>query len=74
MKIHKDIAPERLWLSQCNYVENVLDKFNMGNTKFVSTPLVHHFKLSITQWPKIDDEAQDVKSSICQPSGVFDVC
>lgn len=46
MEIHKDKAFRRLWLSQCSYVEKVLDMFSMGNAKTVSTLLVHHFKLS----------------------------
>jgi len=45
--IHRDRATWRLWLSQHNYVEKMLERFNMNNTKPLSIPLVNNFRLSI---------------------------
>lgn len=52
MKIHMDKRVIKLWLSQKSYVENVLDKFDMNNSKVLSTPLANHFKLSLDQCTK----------------------
>ncbi|XP_042944608.1 pentatricopeptide repeat-containing protein At4g14050, mitochondrial-like [Carya illinoinensis] len=60
MEIHRDRTSRKLWLSQHNYVEKVLDRFSMGTAKPVSTPLANHFKLSTAQCPKTDDEVQDM--------------
>ena len=46
MKIHRDKASGRLWLSQHSYVKRVLERFNMDNAKPVSTLLANHFRLS----------------------------
>ena len=45
--IHRDRATMRLWLSWHSFVEKVLERFNMDNTKPVSTPLTNHLRLSI---------------------------
>ncbi|KAI4334843.1 hypothetical protein L6164_013552 [Bauhinia variegata] len=50
-KIIHDRKNGKLLLSQQKYIENVLEKFNMGNVKPVDTPLAHHFKLSKKQCP-----------------------
>ena len=60
MEIHKDRTSGRLWLSQHSYVEKVLERFNMDNTKPVSTLLANPFRLSINQYPKTDDEVKDM--------------
>ena len=36
----------------------MLDKFDMSNSKVLTTPLENHFKLSLDQCPKIDAEAK----------------
>ena len=69
MEIRRDRASRRLWLSQCSYVEKVLDRFSMGNAKPVSTPLANHFRLSTAQCPKTDDEVQ-VMSKVPYTSAV----
>ena len=46
MKILKDIEACSIILSQKQYVEKVLFRFEMKNTKPVTTPLTNHFKLS----------------------------
>ena len=60
MKIHRDRASRRLWLSQHSYVKRVLEKFNMDNVKPISTPLANHFRLSTNQCPKTNDEVKDM--------------
>ena len=50
-----------LWLSQEKYIEKVLEKFNMGNSKPVSSPLVGHFKLTSKQCPTSEKDKEDMK-------------
>ena len=45
-----------LKLTQASYIEKVLNRFNMTNSKSVKTPLVGYFKLSKEQSPKDDNE------------------
>ena len=45
MIITRDMKKHILTLSQSEYVEKVLERFNMHNEKPVSTPLARHFKL-----------------------------
>ena len=56
MKITRDRASKRLWLSQEKYIEKVLERFNMAKSKLVNTPLAGHFKLSSAQCPTSDEE------------------
>ena len=49
-------SKEGLKLSQEEYVKKVLKRFNMDDTKPVSTPLASHFRLSREQSPKTEDE------------------
>lgn len=44
-----------LSISQDNYCNKVLNKFNMENSKVVSVPLAQHFKLSTENSPKEDE-------------------
>ena len=60
IKIHRERALRRLWLSQSGYIRKVLERFSMENAKLVSTPLANHFRLSTTQCPKTDDDVQDM--------------
>ncbi|PKA67207.1 Retrovirus-related Pol polyprotein from transposon TNT 1-94 [Apostasia shenzhenica] len=45
MKIHRDRHEGKLWLTKKSYIEKVLAKFNMKNTKAVSKSLAYQFKL-----------------------------
>lgn len=47
-----------LKLSQEKYSTKMLSRFNMLNCKGVSVPLAKHFKLSLSQSPKTDEEAE----------------
>ena len=56
MRIITDKANGTLKLSQSEYVKKILSRFNMNETKSVSTPLGSHFKLSKEQSSKIEEE------------------
>ncbi|RVX02980.1 Retrovirus-related Pol polyprotein from transposon TNT 1-94 [Vitis vinifera] len=56
MRIIRDKANGTLKLSQSEYVKKVLSKFNMNETKPISTPLGSHFKPSKEQSPKTEEE------------------
>ncbi|KFK26181.1 hypothetical protein AALP_AA8G213400 [Arabis alpina] len=59
-EIRRDMSYKRLWLSQKSYIQKVLEKFDMADSKPVSTPLVSHFRVSADQFPKSDDEIRDM--------------
>ncbi|PKI73919.1 hypothetical protein CRG98_005683 [Punica granatum] len=61
MHISRDRSSGKLWLSQKKYIEKILDPFNMGNAKPVSSPLVSHFKLSSKQYPTSEKEKEEMK-------------
>ena len=46
MRIIRDKTNDTLKLSLSEYVKKVLNRFNMNETKPISTPLGSHFKLS----------------------------
>src|ERR1044072_3633073 len=60
MEILRDRSAKKLWLSQKNYVEDVLKRFDMSRSKPVSTPLNNHFKLSLEHCPKIEAEQNTI--------------
>lgn len=45
-RISKDRKSQMLKLSQAEYIQKVLNRFNMQDTKPVSTPLAGHFRLT----------------------------
>ena len=47
-----------LKISQRNYLQKVLNKFGIGESKFVLTSIVQHFKLSHLQCPSTTEEVQ----------------
>ena len=49
IRITRDRKNHRLILFQSEYIEKVLEIFNMKNAKKVSTPLASHFKLRSTR-------------------------
>ena len=51
-----DRNAKKLWLSHEKYVEQVIARFNMKDTKPISMPLASHFKLSKGSCPTIDEE------------------
>lgn len=63
MRITRDRTNRKLFLSQSEYVEKALKRFNMQNAKVVSTPLPCHFKLTKEMCPKTQEE-EDKMSKI----------
>ncbi|KAH0706115.1 hypothetical protein KY289_011191 [Solanum tuberosum] len=61
IQIVRDRDAKKLWLSQEMYIQKVLRRFNMDNTKVINTPLAMHFKLSIRHCPSTDGEKKDMK-------------
>ncbi|XP_070057718.1 uncharacterized protein [Nicotiana tomentosiformis] len=47
---------EELFLTQKKYLEKVLERFDMKDTKSFSTPLAAHFKLAVAQSPQSEEE------------------
>ncbi|XP_028092579.1 putative receptor-like protein kinase At4g00960 [Camellia sinensis] len=58
IQIVRDRKAKKLWLSQEKYVERVIAKFNMKDSKPVDTPLANHFKLSKSSCPSSTKEKE----------------
>ena len=52
IRITRERKNQELTLSQSEYIEKVLKRFNMQNAKPISIPLASHFKLSKEVCPK----------------------
>ena len=64
MRITRRRKNRKLTLSQSEYIEKVLKRFNMQNEKPISIPLASHFKLSKEVCPKTQEEMADM-SKVC---------
>ncbi|KAG9441314.1 hypothetical protein H6P81_017168 [Aristolochia fimbriata] len=62
MQITRDKKKKKLWLSQEGYVKKVLERFNMHESKAVTTTLGSQFKLSKEQGAKSDEEIAHMKT------------
>jgi hypothetical protein len=69
MEITRDRKSGLLFLSQLDYINKVLHRFNMPDAKKVTTPIAPHFKLSSTQCP-VTDEDIEYMSRVPYSSGV----
>jgi ATP-binding cassette subfamily B (MDR/TAP) protein 1 len=58
MQITRDKQKGTLQLFQGEYINRVLQRFNMGNAKPVSAPLASHFRLSKEQSPQTEEEKE----------------
>ena len=58
MQITRDKHNQILQLSQSEYIRRVLQRFNMGDAKPVSTPLASHFRLSKSQSPETEEDRE----------------
>ncbi|WVY93468.1 hypothetical protein V8G54_032556 [Vigna mungo] len=58
MQITRDKQKGVLQLSQAQYINHVLQRFNMEKAKPVSTPLASHFRLSKDQSPQTKEEEE----------------
>ena len=59
MRIMHDRKNKRLWLSQEKYVRNVLNRFNMKDSKPFCTPLVTHVKMSTKLFSNDNKEKEE---------------
>ena len=62
MKISRHRAKRQLFLSQTDYIERVLERFNMQLAKSASTPLPINLRLSPRDCPISGPEGEDMKS------------
>eukprot|EP00253_Pinus_taeda_P034539 PITA_34539 len=60
MEIKRDREKRKLWLSQRNYVETILQRFDMQDSKSVKVPIPVGVKLSIEQCPKTQEQEKDM--------------
>ena len=60
MEIKRDRAKRKLWLNQRKYVETILQRFNMQDSKPVNVLIVVGTKLSVEQCPKTQEEEEDM--------------
>jgi hypothetical protein len=58
MEITRDRKSSLLFLSQHDYINKVLHRFNMPDANKVTTPIAPHFKLSSTQCPVTDEDVE----------------
>ena len=58
VEIIRDRKSGMLYLSQRDYIEKVLRRFNMHDAKLVSTPLAAHFRLCSALCPVSDDDIE----------------
>eukprot|EP00253_Pinus_taeda_P016938 PITA_16938 len=60
MEIKRDRAKRKLWLNQRKYVETILQRFNMQDSKTMKVPIPVGVRLSIEQCPKTQEEEEDM--------------
>src|ERR1700733_8950350 len=60
MEIKRDRAKRKLWLNQRKYVETILQRFNMQDSKLVKVPIPVGVRLSAKQCPKTQEEEEDM--------------
>ncbi|KAL4283434.1 hypothetical protein GQ457_16G021540 [Hibiscus cannabinus] len=61
IEIHRDRSRGILGLSQKNYIDKVLKRFSMQNSKLMDTPVAKGDKFCLAQCPKSDLEIQEMK-------------
>ena len=61
MEILKDTKAGKLLLTQKNYVEKILQRFNMKEAKPKSTPIASHFKLLAAPSSHTDQEKRSME-------------
>ncbi|KAJ0797294.1 putative RNA-directed DNA polymerase [Helianthus annuus] len=60
IRITRDRASKKLHMSQEQYIEKVLRRFNMDKAKSVSSPLTPNFKLTDKDCPSSKEEIEDM--------------
>lgn len=62
MNIVRNRKAKKIWLLQENYVERVIEKFNMKDTKPVNTPLANYFKVTKRSCPTTSTERKKMEA------------
>jgi len=60
MEIKRDWEKRKLWLNQKKYVKEILQRFNMQDSKPVRVPIPVGVRLSAEQCPKTQEEEEDM--------------
>eukprot|EP00253_Pinus_taeda_P008967 PITA_08967 len=60
MEIKRDRTKRKLWLNQRKYVETILQRFNMQDSKPVKVPIPVGVRLSAEQCPKTQEEEENM--------------
>eukprot|EP00253_Pinus_taeda_P031769 PITA_31769 len=60
MEIKRNLEKRKLWLNQRKYVETILQRFNMHDSKPVKVPIPMGVRLSTEQCPKTQEEEEDM--------------
>ena len=60
MEIKRDRAKRKIWLNQRKYVETILQRFNMQDSKPVNVLIPVGVKLTVEQCPKTQEEEDDM--------------
>eukprot|EP00253_Pinus_taeda_P003960 PITA_03960 len=58
MEIKRDRTKRKLWLNQRKYIETILQRFNMQDSKPVRVPIPIGVRLSVEQCPKTQEEEE----------------
>ena len=66
MEIKRDRAKRKLWLNQRKYVETILQRFNMQDSKPVKFHIPVGVKLFAEQCPKTQEEEEDIWEKRCK--------
>ncbi|MGJ2631364.1 reverse transcriptase domain-containing protein, partial [Salmonella enterica subsp. enterica serovar Paratyphi A] len=61
MRIERDRSKKLIWLSQTEYIDKVLQRFNMENSKGSSVPLQSYVKLSKEDCPVSTEEKAEME-------------
>jgi hypothetical protein len=62
VKITRNRAERKLYLSQCQYVINKIKEFGMADCKPVGTPMLPGQKLTSAESPKTPDECREMEN------------
>jgi hypothetical protein len=64
MEITWNRPNHRLYISQCQYILNILDHFNFADCKPVTTPMEPGLQLTNAMCPQTDTECEEMKALI----------
>lgn len=52
----------KLYLTQKGYLQKVLESYHMSDCKTTQGPIANHFRLCVTQCPRIEEEKEYMKT------------